>query len=65
MENKFRENLMQIRAKKGISLQELENRTGIGANRIWHYEKGTHEPKVTNILRLAEGLECGVEELLG
>jgi transcriptional regulator with XRE-family HTH domain len=52
----FGQRLRALRARCGISQDTLADRTGIHATAIGRLERGTREPRLKTILRLAEGL---------
>jgi transcriptional regulator with XRE-family HTH domain len=52
----FGQRLRALRAERGISQDELAERTGIHSTAIGRLERGTREPRLKTILRLAEGL---------
>ena len=56
----FGQRLRALRAERGISQDELAERTGIHGR----LERGTREPRLKTILRLAEGLGTQAGRLL-
>lgn len=64
MKKQFGENLRRIRKDRKLSLQKVEDLTGIGLHLIWNYEKGITEPGLTNIIRLASALNVSPGVLL-
>jgi transcriptional regulator with XRE-family HTH domain len=52
----FGKQLRQIRLAQGLSQDQLAERTGLHATAIGRIERGCREPRVTTVLRLAQGL---------
>jgi DNA-binding Xre family transcriptional regulator len=61
----FCKRLVEIRTAKGLTQAQLENRAGLPATLISHYEKGERAPGLENIKALCRGLECTASDLLG
>ncbi|VWL84946.1 helix-turn-helix domain-containing protein [Oceanivirga miroungae] len=62
MENKIK----QLREKRGLTLYDLENKTGIGYNSLWKYENGKNKAiPLDNLIKIAEVLDYSTDELLG
>ena len=57
-------NLKAIRKAKGISAEELSERTGLSRTQIWHYEAGRREPPVNALCALADALGVTLDELV-
>lgn len=55
----FGERMRELRAREGISQDGLAHASGIHSTSIGRLERGGREPRLTTILRLAQGL--GVE----
>lgn len=64
MKNNFPGNLKRIRKEKGMSLQKIEDMTGISLHLVWNYETGKTDPGLKNVLRIAETLGVSVGELV-
>jgi transcriptional regulator with XRE-family HTH domain len=60
----FGQRLRALRAERGISQDVLAERTGIHATAIGRLERGTREPRLKTILRLADGLRTQPGRLL-
>ena len=58
-------NLREIRKEKGLTQNELSNRTGVNQNNISRYETGAREPRLKDAKALAVALGCTVDELIG
>lgn len=61
----FCKKLVEIRQTKGLTQAQLENRAGLPATLISHYESGKRAPGLENIIALCKGLDCTATELLG
>jgi transcriptional regulator with XRE-family HTH domain len=60
----FGQRLRALRAERGISQDDLADRTGIHPTAIGRLERGLREPRLKTILRLAEGLGAQPGRLL-
>ena len=60
----FGQRLRKRRTERGISQDELADRTGIHPTAIGRLERGLREPRLKTILRLAEGLGLQPGKLL-
>jgi len=56
--------LRALRQQKVLTLRELEERSGVAYNTIWHLEKGKREAQPRTIRKLAEALGVEPEELV-
>ena len=56
--------LRVARAKRGYTLAELSERSGVDRCLIGQYENGYRKPQATTLKRLAEALNCEVAELI-
>ena len=52
------------RLEKGLSRTELARRIRVTYEAILHYERGTREPRASILKKLAEALECKMEDLI-
>ena len=52
------------RAKAGLTLRELSQRTGLSITTISMIERGEQRPRATMLKRLADGLSVPVEALV-
>ena len=57
--------LAEIRATRGITQQELSEKSGVAQDRISLYETGKAKPFPDNLKKLACALNCTTDELLG
>lgn len=58
------ERLRTLRKKRGLTLRQLEDKTGIGKDAISEIERGQRQPRADTLARLAEGLGVSPQELL-
>jgi transcriptional regulator with XRE-family HTH domain len=63
-EEQFARNLRQRREAAGLSQQQLANRTGLHPTEISRLERAVREPRLGTMLRLAKGLDIGIETLV-
>ena len=57
--------LREAREKRGWSLQDLADASGVGDRTTIHKIEKGHEPGVTKAIRLARAVEMTVEDLWG
>lgn len=60
----MRVNLRRVREQKFVTQQELSERTGITEATISRIENGLHQPRMSTVRRLAEGLGVLPEALV-
>lgn len=60
---RFAANLKRARKQLGISQEELGFRAGLNRTTISHYERGSREPGVDAVIKLAGGLETTPDSL--
>jgi transcriptional regulator with XRE-family HTH domain len=60
----FGQRLRELRAERGVSQDDLARRTDVHPTAIGRLERGSREPRLTTILRLARGLDCEPGKLL-
>ncbi len=58
-------NLTEIRNQKGMTQTELAEACGIGQQMISHMEKEIRKPSYATLVKLAEALDCSVDDLIG
>jgi transcriptional regulator with XRE-family HTH domain len=62
----FQTNLRPIREREGFGTQKaLAAASGVSLKSIADYERGQAEPTLSKLLRLADALACGLDELVG
>lgn len=62
---KFNERLKSIREEKGLTQQQLSDRSGVSVRTIQNYESGSYSPRFGIVDKLAEALGVTSPELLG
>lgn len=55
--------IWEARKKKGISLKELERRTGISKSALNYYENGIRYPDLQQLERIAAALDTSISNL--
>ena len=56
--------LRVLRQQRVLTLRELEKRSGVAYNTIWHLENGKREAQPRTIRKLAQALGVDPEELV-
>ena len=56
-------NIRCLRKQRNLSQEELANKVGLNRGNIASYEKGTAEPKICNLLRLAHFFQISIIDL--
>jgi transcriptional regulator with XRE-family HTH domain len=56
--------LRELRAEHGLSQDDLAHRTDVHSTAIGRLERGSREPRLTTILRIARGLDVPPGALL-
>lgn len=56
--------LKLIRIKKGLLQVDLAKKLGVSQNTISMYETGDRFPSRTNLEKLAEALECNIQDII-
>lgn len=57
--------LKDLMAKKGLTAQELADKSGVGKSSISHYVNGSNEPHSINAGKLAKVLDCSPLYIMG
>ncbi len=65
MESCFAERLKELRTEKGIGQVELSNAIGVSKGVISLWENGLREPKLSNLLALAQYFKVSLDYLAG
>ena len=60
----FAENLERLRSAKGLSQTDLANALGLCQSAISKWQTSNSLPRVNILIKLAEILDCTVEDLL-
>jgi len=56
--------LKKIREEKGVSVEELSERTGLTKMKIWNYESGRNQPDPEVLCALADALDVSLDMLV-
>ena len=65
MENKFCERLRDLRIEKNIGQVELAASIGVSKGIISLWENGLREPKLSNLITLAQYFKVSIDYLVG
>ena len=60
----FRENLADLRAKAGLSQRELADKLFVSQQMVGAMETGIKTPSMNMLIRLAEVLDCSINDLV-
>jgi transcriptional regulator with XRE-family HTH domain len=60
----FGQRLRELRAQHGLSQDDLAHKTDVHPTAIGRLERGSREPRLTTILRIARGLDMRPGELV-
>lgn len=52
------------RARAGLTVDDLAKKSNVGRQTISRIEKGTSEPRISTLGKIAKSLEIDVEELI-
>jgi transcriptional regulator with XRE-family HTH domain len=63
-EEQFARNLRSRRQAAGLSQEQLAARTGLHPTEISRLERAVREPRLGTMLKLAKGLDIGIEMLV-
>lgn len=58
-------NLREIRKERGMKQEEVAAAIGMSNQAVHYYEKGLREPNLKTLRKLADTLDCTVDELIG
>lgn len=56
--------LKEKRIEKGFTLLSLARNVGVSLKTIYNYESGAREPSIAMLIRLAEVLDCTIDDLI-
>ena len=56
--------ILKCRKEKALSRKELAEKIGVTSESIRHYEQNIREPKASILKKLAQVLECRMEDLI-
>ena len=65
VQSRLGKNIKRLMKRDGLSMYEIEARTGIGHTAIWRYINGDTLPTVDKLLWLAQVQGWNLSELLG
>ena len=65
MKDKFPEKIKDLREEKGISQEKLADELGISHGIISFWENGKREPKLSNLILLAQYFGVSIDYLAG
>ena len=65
MENMFCERLKELRLEKGVGQIELSKAINVSKGIISLWENGLREPKLSNLIALAQFFEVSMDYLVG
>jgi transcriptional regulator with XRE-family HTH domain len=57
-------NLARVRHARGLSQEQLAAKAGCGQSSISWYENNTHTPLLTTVVKLADALDCTIDDLV-
>lgn len=64
-ENKFKDNLKELRLEKHLGQVELAKAIGVSKGVISLWENGLREPNMYSLIILAKYFEISIDELIG
>ena len=62
--NRFRDHLRSKRKKLGLSMREMERRSGVSNAFLSQVEKGTRNPTIKYLIKIADVYKENIHELL-
>ena len=65
MENKFKDNLKELRIEKGIGQVKLAQELGVSKGVISLWENGLREPTMTSLILIADYFGVTIDFLVG
>ena len=57
--------LIELRTESGLSMRQVSTQLEIPYNTYAAYEKGTKEPDISTLIKMADFFNCSVDRLLG
>lgn len=57
--------IRRMRKAKGLTVMELQRMIDAGDGQVYRWERGEYAPSAYFLCRMADALECSVDELLG
>ena len=65
MNNDFGKTLKELRTEKQIGQIELSKKLGVTSGMISNWENGVHEPKLSNLIAIADFFDVSIDYLAG
>ncbi|UII27550.1 helix-turn-helix transcriptional regulator [Fulvivirga maritima] len=62
--NAFGKHLKKLREQKGLTQEELSNRSGQAFSQIGRFERGVRSPTLSTLIAIANGLDVHPKKLL-
>ena len=56
--------LRELRIKSGLTQNEIANKVGVSGQTILNWENGIYEPKISQLIQLADLFEVSVDYLI-
>ena len=56
--------LKEIRTEKGMSIEELSEKSNLSKPQLWSYESGRREPPIDALIALADVLDVTLDKLI-
>ena len=63
-EERFAANLRRQRLAKGLSQEQLAEKTGLHPSEVSRLERAARDPRLSTIVKLARGLDVSAERLV-
>lgn len=60
----FKENLIRIRAEKGMSLYDLAKSSGVAYSVLYYIEHNGRDIRISTAQRIAKALGCKIDDLI-
>lgn len=57
-------NIRKLRREKDLTLKQLAKLSGLNFVQIHKYEQGKTEPGINNMVKIANALNCTIDELV-
>ena len=65
MSNEIGNRIREARVQAGLKQKELAEKIGVSESRVSQYEKGSQNPRIGTLLKIADALEISVQYLCG
>ena len=60
----FAKRLASVRSDLGLSQDELASKVGVSKDTIMNWERGSNTPRLDTACRLADVLQCAIDDLV-